>query len=76
MSLGRPAVGRPPRPYPLDASKGGGGVFQSGRDPVIGGAATRAVFAQPIAILRGWACFALGSVSVRTPSSRLALIFS
>ena len=30
----------------------------------------------PIAILRGWACLALGKVRVRTPSSRLALIFS
>jgi hypothetical protein len=29
-----------------------------------------------MAILRGCACFALGSVSVSTPSSRLALIFS
>ncbi len=31
---------------------------------------------QAIAILRGWACFAFGRVSVSTPSSRLALIFS
>jgi hypothetical protein len=30
----------------------------------------------PIAILRGWACLAFGRVSVSTPSSRLALIFS
>ena len=30
----------------------------------------------PIAILRGCACLALGNVSVRTPSSRLALILS
>ena len=30
----------------------------------------------PIAILRGWACLALGRVRVSTPSSRLALIFS
>ena len=30
----------------------------------------------PIAIFRGWAAFALGRVSVSTPSSRLALIFS
>ena len=30
----------------------------------------------PIAILRGWACLAFGRVSVSTPSSRLAPIFS
>jgi hypothetical protein len=37
---------------------------------------TRAAFVQPIAIFRGWACCAFGKVSVNTPSSRLALIFS
>jgi hypothetical protein len=45
------------------------------RYPIIAGQ-TRAAFVQPIAIFRGWACFAFGRVSVNTPSSRLALIFS
>jgi hypothetical protein len=30
----------------------------------------------PIVIFRGWAALAFGRVSVNTPSSRLALIFS
>jgi hypothetical protein len=35
-----------------------------------------AALVQPIVILRGCAALALGRVSVKTPSSRLALIFS
>ena len=35
---------------------------------------TRPAVAYAIAILRGWACLALGSVRVSTPSSRFAAI--
>jgi len=45
------------------------------RYPIIAGARC-AAFVQPIAIFRGWACFAFGTVSVNTPSTRLALILS
>jgi hypothetical protein len=60
---------RPPFHLSFDAPKESG-------EPLSHGRARPAAFVQPIAIFRGWACFAFGRVSVNTPSSRLALIFS
>ena len=60
---------RPPFHLSFDAPKGSG-------EPLSHGRARPAAFVQPIAIFRGWACFPFGRVSVNTPSSRLALIFS
>ena len=64
--------------YGMAAAHDAGGAHRAAQTRVSHhrGHQTRAAFVQPIAIFRGWACFAFGSVSVNTPSSRLALIFS